>query len=150
MVHRATFYIHFQDKYALLEYGIRETAQQVVQEFHWEGASEQRTAALLHILEYMRAHQKLFSLLLVEQSPDSLGTFMLHHMVEDIEADLARSPSQVKRFAIPVAIIAQFYAGALLRVMTWWVEQEMRVPAEELAHDLDRLLSYEDRLVIKI
>src|SRR5215471_1669467 len=65
MVHRATFYTHFQDKYALLEYGIGEAFQQIVQELHWEAASEQRTAALLPILEYMKAHRELFSLLLV-------------------------------------------------------------------------------------
>jgi hypothetical protein len=56
----------------------------------------------------------------------------------------------VERFAISIPIIAQFYAGALLTVVTWWVEQEMRVPVEELARYLDRLLSYEDRLVIKM
>jgi hypothetical protein len=33
-------------------------------------------------------------------------------------------------------------------VMTWWVEQEMRVPAEELARYMDQLLSYEDRFGI--
>jgi AcrR family transcriptional regulator len=150
MVHRATFYTHFQDKYDLLEYGVHEAAQQVIQELRWEGASEQRAATLLLILEYMRAHRELFSLLLVEKGPNSLGTCILRRMVENIEAELARSPSQVKHFAIPVAIMAQFYAGALLRVMTWWVEQEMRVPPEDLAHYLDRLLSYEERLVIEI
>ena len=150
MVHRAMFYTHFQDKYALLEYGIGEAFQQIVQELHWEATSEQRTAAMLHILEYMRAHRELFSLLLVEQGPNSLEALMRRHMVEDLEAKLAQSPSQVERFAIPVPIIAQFYTGALLTVATWWVEQEMRVPPEELARYLDRLLSYEDRLVIKM
>jgi AcrR family transcriptional regulator len=139
MVHRATFYTHFQDKYALLEYGVNEAFQTIVQELHWEAASEQRTAAVLHILEYMRAHWELFSLLLVEKGPDSLGALMRRHMVEDLEAKLAQSPSQVERFAIPVPIIAQFYTGALLTVVTWWVEQEMRVPPEELARYLDRL-----------
>ena len=139
MVHRATFYTHFQDKYALLEYGIGEAFQQIVPELHWEETSEKRTAVFLHIFEYMRAHRELFSLLLVEKGPDSLGALMRRHMVEDIEAKLAQSPTQVERFTIPVAIAAQFYAGALLRVMTWWVEQEMRVPPEELARYLDRL-----------
>jgi AcrR family transcriptional regulator len=148
MVHRATFYTHFQDKYALIDYGIRETFQKVIQELHWEEASEQRSRSLLPVFEYMRAHRELFSLLLVEKGPDSLGALIRRHMVEVMEAELAQSPSQVKRFAIPIAIIAQFYAGALLRVMTWWVEQEMRVPAEELARYMDQLLSYEDRFGI--
>jgi AcrR family transcriptional regulator len=150
MVHRATFYTHFQDKYDLLEYGIGEAFQQIVQELRWETASEQRAAALLHIFEYMRAHRELFSLLLVEKGPDSLGALMRRHMAEELEAKLAQSPSHVERFAIPIPIIAQFYTGALLTVTTWWVEQEMRVPPEELARYMARLLSYEDRLVIKM
>jgi AcrR family transcriptional regulator len=144
MVHRATFYTHFQDKYALLDYGIREIFQKIARELHREEALEQRTAALLQrLFEYMRAHRELFSLLLVEKGTDSLEALLHCHIVEVMEAELARSSSQVERFAIPVPIIAQFYAGALLTVVTWWVEQEMRVPAEELARYMDRLLSYE-------
>ena len=95
MVHRATFYTHFQDKYALIDYGIRETFQKVIQELHWEEASEQRSRSLLPVFEYMRAHRELFSLLLVEKGPDSLGALIRRHMVEVMEAELlCRSVAQ--------------------------------------------------------
>jgi Transcriptional regulator C-terminal region len=46
----------------------------------------------------------------------------------------------MKQIAIPTSILAQFYAGAVLRVMVWWVEQEMRLPSQELADYINRLL----------
>lgn len=144
MVHRATFYTHFQDKYALLNYGLRETFQKIVQELHWEEPSKQYRQVLLAVFEYMKAHRELFSLLLVEKGPQSLGALLHNHIVENMEADPAQSPSQGKTSSVSSTIVAQFYAGALLSVMTWWVEQEMRIPAETLVRAMDQLLRYDD------
>lgn len=145
MVHRATFYTHFQDKYALLDYGLRETFQKIVRGLHWDEPSKQHRQMLLAIFEYMKAHRELFSLLLVEKGPHSLGALIHQHIVEGIEADLAQVPSQDQSSAVAPTIVAQFYAGALLSVITWWVEQEMQVPAEALARAMNQLIRYEDR-----
>src|SRR5260221_4366501 len=67
MVHRATFYSHFADKYALLEYGMQDAVQTIVKDLPWNEPIKNREAFLLLMLEYMRTHQRLFSLLLHEE-----------------------------------------------------------------------------------
>jgi AcrR family transcriptional regulator len=146
MVHRATFYCHFADKYALLEYGMQGAVQTIVKDLQWKDLQwkdlqwkepiQKREAFILSMLEYMRTHQRLFSLLLHEE----FATRFLRRLVSGFERGLTRPEGPMKQVAIPTSVLAQFYAGAVLHVMIWWVEQEMRMPSQELADYINRLL----------
>jgi AcrR family transcriptional regulator len=136
MVHRATFYSHFTDKYALLEYGMQDAVQTIVKDLQWNEPIQKREAFLLSMLEYMRTHQRLFSLLLYEE----FSKRFLRRFVMSFEREFTRPEGPMKQMAIPPSILAQFYAGAVLHVLIWWVEQEMRLPSKELADYINRLL----------
>ncbi len=138
MVNRATFYSHFTDKYALLEYGTREAIQAIVKDE--EETSETREHLILLILEHVRKHQRLYALFLLEKSTESLSTVLLRRFAANFEKTLADLEKQGKHFAIPTSLIAQFQAGAVLRVLSWWAEQEMRMPPKELAGYIHQLL----------
>ncbi len=140
MVHRATFYSHFTDKCALLDYGLQEAVQTTMQEIQWNEAPEMQAKLYSSLLEYMITHQRLFSLLLLNNGTESFSNLLLRRFVANAERQLARSEKSVKRTAIPTAIRAQFYAGGFLQVITWWVEQEVRVPSRDLADYLQQLL----------
>ena len=140
MVHRATFYSHFTDKYALLDYGIQEAVQTIIKELQWNEDPEMQATLHTSLFEYIRTHQRLFSLLLLKNGAESFSALLLRRLVAHAERKLARSEKSVKHMPIAMAIRAQFYAGAVLQVITWWVEQEMCVPSKELAEYLQRLL----------
>ena len=140
MVHRATFYSHFTDKYALLDYGMQEAVQAIKKEVQWNEASDMQATLHYALLEYVRTHQRLFSLLLSKNSTESFSALLLHRLVVKREEELAHAGKGMKQMAIPRTILAQFYGGAVVQVITWWVEQEMPIPSEELAGYLQRLL----------
>lgn len=140
MVHRATFYSHFTDKYALLDYGMQEATRMIMKEVQWDEASDTRTMLYYSLLEYIRTNQRLFSSLLLKNSMESISVSLLHRLVVKREEELARVGKATKQTAIPRTILAQFYAGAVVQVITWWVEQGMHVPSEELASYLQQLL----------
>ena len=136
LVHRATFYSHFADKYALLAYGMQDAIQTIEKDLQWKAPLQKREAFVLSILEYMRAHQRLFSLLLYED----FSKRILHRFVIGFEGEFVHPEGPMKQMAIPTSILAQFYAGAVLHVLIWWVEQEMHMPTKELADYINRLL----------
>ncbi len=136
MVHRATFYSHFTDKYALLAYGMQDALQTIAKDLQWNEPRQKREAFILSMLEYMRTHQRFFSLLLHEEFARRLHS----RLVIWFERELTGPEEPMKQMAIPTAILAQFYAGAVAHVMIWWVEQEMRMPSKELADYINRLL----------
>jgi AcrR family transcriptional regulator len=138
MVHRATFYSHFTDKYALLKYGSQEAIQTIAKDV--EEASETRELLTMLILEHMKKHQQLYALFLLEKSTESLSTLLVRRLAANFEKTLADLEKQGKHFAIPTSLIAQFQAGAVLRVLSWWAEQEMRMPTKELAGYMHQLL----------
>ena len=140
MVHRATFYSHFTDKYTLLEYGIQEVVQTIMKDLQWNEASEMQATLHASLLEYIRTHRRLFSLLLLKNGTESFSALLLRRFVAHAEMKLARSEKSGKHMGISTTVRVQFYAGGLLQVITWWVEQEMRVPPKELAEYLQRLL----------
>jgi hypothetical protein len=51
-----------------------------------------------------------------------------------MEIKLAKDQNEGRSFSTPLPIIAQFYAGAILALVTWWLENDNSISAEELAH----------------
>jgi AcrR family transcriptional regulator len=146
MVHRVTFYKHFQDKYDLLEYGLQATKRQLLEALHQEEASQTKSSHM-RMLEQIATHQRLYSLLMVEKETHSLTNWMRQQIAREIEAELKRAQEKGIRLPMPPEIMAQFYGGAILTLGGWWLENGMSISREELARYLDLLLP--DMLVVR-
>lgn len=139
MVHRVTFYKHFQDKYDLLEYGLQTAKKQLVEELHQEEASQTKRRHM-QILEQIATHQRLYSLMMVEKETHSLTSLMRQQLARDIETDLKRAQEKGIQLPMPAEVMAQFYGGAILTLGGWWLENGMPISVEELARYLGLLL----------
>lgn len=141
MVHRTTFYAHFEDRESLLQY----TLSTLTQEFFPTPAED---ADLLEAflrsgkaaLSFIQSHQRLYTVGLREE----VGT--VEHALETTFSDLvcARLQHSPLRQSLPnmdPAIGAHFFAGGLVSVVHWWVEQDFPVPAEEILAHMRRLLT---------
>jgi hypothetical protein len=92
----------------------------------------------------MASHRHYYKLLLVGKEEKNLSTLLRQQITEQMEARLAQAQNEGHRFSTPLPIIAQFYAGALLALATWWLENEIPISAEELAHHWARLYRGEE------
>ncbi|GHO56693.1 TetR family transcriptional regulator [Ktedonobacter robiniae] len=140
MVHRVTFYKHFEDKYDLLEYGIQTTQMQLLEEFHQVEASQTKRRHI-RMLEQIAMHQRFYSLMMVEKETHSLTNLMRQQLTRDIENDLKRTQEKGIQLPMPPEVMAQFYGGAIVTLGGWWLENGMSISIEELAHYLDLLLT---------
>jgi AcrR family transcriptional regulator len=139
MVHRVTFYKHFQDKYDLLEYGLQTTQMQIFEELHREETSQTKRKHI-RILEQIARHRRLYSLMMVEKETHSLPSLMRQQIARDIETDLKQTQEKGIQLPMPPEVMAQFYGGAIVTLGGWWLENEMSISIEELARYLDILL----------
>lgn len=139
MVHRVTFYKHFEDKYDLLEYGLQTTKRQLVEELHREEASQTKRR-YIRMLEQVATHQRLYSLMMVEKETHSLTSLMRQQITRDIETDLKRAQEKGIQLPMPAEVMAQFYGGAILTLGGWWLGNSMPISVEELARYLGLLL----------
>lgn len=134
MVHRTTFYAHFEDKYALLRYAVARLYRA------FEPAAEDLRvnprsyflSVFQNALSFVRAHSGLY------RSAVSSGSVDIQTL-EALVAEqlLSRFPADEANPARP-EITAHFYAGGILAIVRWWLERGADLPEEALLQLMDQ------------
>ncbi len=141
MVHRTTFYAHFEDKQALLRYAI----ESIIQKFEILAASPSLSP---HNFFLAVAHSALVFLSQPRSrcqvglgTQDHFGALALESTLSQRMAQHLTQPSfQAVLGDLNPEITAHFYAGAMASLVYWWVEHNMPVTEEVLVHHLDCFL----------
>lgn len=141
MVHRTTFYAHFEDKNALLRYALAQLQEDFREEQDAQvGREDSRTyirTAVLRALHFLKEHKTLYFAGLAD------GGVEVRVMEDSLTENMVWAyhtfgPSGKDEMEVQVA--AQFYTGALLAVMRWWLEKGMPIPEQDLLEMMSRLL----------
>ena len=135
MVHRTTFYAHFEDKYALLRYAIGalqgEFEAAVGDRGDYPGQRAYFLAVFQNALHFLREHRRLY---LSGLAGGGAELRLLEDVVSArlVEAADGESPDP--------ELASRFYAGGVLAMLRWWLEQEEPVEESRLTDCLDWLL----------
>ena len=143
MVHRTTFYAHFNDKQELLRYlllGVERRCVETCLPKDWSGkARDYFLTAARNVLDFFQSRRSLYRACLRS------GADIDAHVLEDqAAADLAQLLSQPRfHTSFPDSdprITARFYTGAMLSLLRWWLDSEDPVPVERLIAHLEHFL----------
>ncbi len=143
MVHRTTFYKHFEDKYHLLRYGITEI--QLILNVE-NLANDQNIGLIDHCLIIF---ENLLSLLLNNKKlhilvssglEDSIGAIFFDLVAKDLLSKMDKKNTPQK--GIPSAFTASFYVGAIISVAKWWFDDGMKIPVEDMLGYMDAQLKH--------
>ncbi len=145
MIHRTTFYKHFEDKYELLKFCIKKF-QSMFQETSADNNSENDLAqyylnSVRNILLFITAesNKSHFSALLKNNS-NSIASIFHQLIIEDLIFNMETSAEKGVKLSVPIPIVAEFYAGATISVIRWWLENDTPISVETL-------MSYAENLV---
>lgn len=145
MVHRTTFYKHYEDKHDLLLRGMKEMHNSLA-----GGTGVPKAASLdeslpqyfVRVFVHVSRNQRFYRLLFCGTGTSSFQTLMRTYLAEGCEARLRRSQQQEGlHFLVPLPILAQFYAGALISITSWWLENDLPLTPQEMAQALMLLLA---------
>lgn len=128
MVHRTTFYTHFQDKFDLLSHAVMQIAEEEFRNFAEVSLSP--SDKFLELFSIAAKHKTLFSQLLFEER-DSLRNLLRRDMGKGMKRYLAEHHS-VEVNSIEIQIKIEAYIGAVLGVLNWWFENNMSIDEEEI------------------
>ena len=143
MVHRTTFYAHFNDKQELLRYlllGVERRCVETCLPKDWSGkARDYFLTAARNVLDFFQSRRSLYRACLRS------GADIDAHVLEDQAAeDLAQLLSQPRfHTSFPDSdprITARFYTGAMLSLLRWWLDSEDPGPVERLIAHLEHFL----------
>ncbi len=144
MVRRATFYKHFADKFEFFAFVIR-TKQE---EFDASSRphSDQAHAQSLYLqivkntLEFVNSNRKLVQTVLESKMLPTLLDILSQQIAMDVTRKLKEDAQNGVRLPASPQVMAQFFTGALVYTVKWWVAQK-KVSQAELVQELTSLLN---------
>jgi AcrR family transcriptional regulator len=140
MVHRTTFYKHYEDKYALLERGMRQMyAELVAEEEHLPPSAysvEHPPPYFIRLFEHAARHRQFYRLMLCGEGVGRFQQLIKEHVADVASASVRTLPQVKQQLAVPLAMHAQFVAGAAVSLLTWWLENDMPLSPRQMAQYL--------------
>ncbi len=143
MVHRTTFYKHFEDKYHLLTYVINDIINELTESISSDmqyGTPEEFYTALLHALvEYVHKNETKFKLIAKNNASGmfvhTMQGIMSAHILEFLRDFSKRGYS----FEVPLPLIAQYRSGGMIFVAYYLLENNNPYDVDELYNYMYRL-----------
>ena len=149
-VGRATFYLHYKNKEDLLLEEFSEMANEKVQVLSelpfaaWLPLPEEAVNAgtkhpsppLLIVFEHIYENSELYYILLKSEKSsrivERIRKISTESIVKFMENKAQTEPIPL-HFKVPMDFFAAFFSGALLSIVDWWLEEDMRHTPEEMA-----------------
>lgn len=129
MVHRTTFYKHYDDKYALLEQGMRRMIDALMaDEEHLPPSafSADHPPPYFVRLYEQAAHHRQFYKLMVCGEGNAQFQRLVKEYIARVAADHPRaSPTAKPHLAVAAEMHAHYVAGATLSLLAWWLDHDM-------------------------
>ncbi len=140
MVHRTTFYKHYEDKYALLEQGMRQMYDALVaEEKHLPPSAysvEHPPPYFVRLFEHAAQHQQFYKLMLCGEGIGRFQKLVKGYIAETLSSKVRELPPTDQHLAVPLDMHAQFVAGAALSLLAWWLENDMPLSPRRMAQYL--------------
>ncbi|MGE7635447.1 TetR/AcrR family transcriptional regulator [Bacillus paramycoides] len=127
MVHRTTFYKHFEDKDALLAFGF---------EKYQEEASTipllDRLSKPFQVMEQFLHHKEISEIFESQMDDEQFSNFVHSHTREMKKQENQELNRICKIHIIPDELIIEFYSGVITTLSAWWFQNRKSVSAEEM------------------
>ncbi len=119
MVHRTTFYKHFEDKDALLTFGFKRYGKMIA-----EIPVSDRLSKPFQVMEQFLHHEELGKILETQMSDEQFIT-RTHYLSHETRKQEIEALNQLcKNHTIPNDLIIEFYSGAITSLSTWWFKNK--------------------------
>lgn len=136
MVHRTTFYKHFEDKYDLLAYGYE--LQSI--RFNEFDVHER----ILHPMQCIEQSGHLDLFRTIMQSlvhNNSLESFIRDKGFVQIKQDLQALKHKEQPAQIPIDVMAAFYSSVVSGLGTWWLLNGQSITSSEMDEYITQLMN---------
>ncbi|RKN81946.1 TetR/AcrR family transcriptional regulator [Paenibacillus ginsengarvi] len=140
-VNRGTIYLHYQDKYDLLDKLIETHFIQLVEMDKW-ACELDWTDALVPYFEYFEQNYLFFSTMLASKeakgAPSSFRTRLLASFIEGFKGEIDRESG--KNAELSEEVLLHYAGTAYVGVIEWWIRNGMPYPPQVMAKQVGTLL----------
>jgi AcrR family transcriptional regulator len=135
---RSTFYTHYFDKQDVLTSIVEQQIELLTQQLA-ERNAEHTLIPSLEMFQHVQRHEQYFRAMLRGEAGEPFWEAAQSGMTRAIEQALAGIVTIGVTPRVPVPIVAQYLAGALLNLLKWWVVAESHYSPEQMDEMFQRL-----------
>lgn len=150
MVHRATFYNHFEDKDHLLEFTIDEIKEQLfessIENEKFSSPKEMYMALISKVVDFIDDNRKQLLLIVTNNSLEKVSMLLLTTTKRSISYLTGKNQYKAE-FTLPSNIIIDFISGGITNLGLNWIKAENPCSKQDLLKYIDILLN--EKLYIK-
>jgi AcrR family transcriptional regulator len=140
-VNRGTVYLHYVDKYDLLDQCIETHLNQLFESCLPSGnpADFSSKASLLRTFEYLEQHASFYSTMLTNKGVPAFRNRLLTMALQSLgkQIDMSGINSNINK-----EILIQFLASAAVGLLEWWITHSMPFPATDMVEQFWLLLEH--------
>jgi len=130
---RSTFYAHFLDKEDLLVSGFTRVLDMLgLSPQQRDQGENQAPPSLARFFQHVQEHHQLYKALVHGGGIERLFKKSHQHMRRNIERHLAELIPTGQAPAAPLPLVADYLAGAILTMLTWWLDNDMPYTPDQM------------------
>ncbi|MDX2138469.1 MAG: TetR/AcrR family transcriptional regulator C-terminal domain-containing protein [Chloroflexota bacterium] len=137
-LNNATFYLHFQDKWAMLESVVEEIQRALDDAAPFFPANEAEAAHYvptldIRLFEHIQTYWEFYQLMLGRHGVPSVGVALRQQLERIVEVVIAEVMPGAWALPMPRPLVVRFLAAAYVGVIEWWLESEPPAPPRTIA-----------------
>jgi AcrR family transcriptional regulator len=130
-VGRATFYLHYSSKEDLLRTSLDGLREILKGDWHSTAKGKAPIGFSLAFFQHIDSHRKLYKAIVGRESGAIVDKQMRRMLAELVREDLG-SPGKRVPVGSVEDLAAQYVAGALMAIVTWWLDRNIKLTADEI------------------
>lgn len=141
-ISRSGFYLHYVDKYDLVEANLKEFRDQANQFIQTKNENS-KTKLFLNMLTYLQSEGKLIAALISENGSVEVQNYIKRMMRENARINIFPRLDLKLESATEIHYALLFLSNAVFGVLQDWINRVQKESPEELVRIIDRLLAFE-------
>ena len=129
---RSTFYAHYETKDDLLIRSVDQLAAEMELEMAQQPSDTGSIMPSLALFRHMAEIHHVYKAMIGSRGIDIVTEMVHSKLLGHARSGLERRPDANDQTTIPIEVRAEFLAGSLLALLTWWITNDRPYPPERM------------------
>lgn len=147
MIHRTTFYKHFEDKYQLLRVTFLDEQKSFIEKCNTDSVDDVDpdlfyTRLIRQMFDYVSQNKDIFKKGVLHPYNHYLTDLLKNTIVSSLEEHFKQDSLKYNiRYKVPIPIMAEYYAGSAISLLVWWLKNDLEISIDKMVDYMNTIIS---------